>query len=103
MNDIVFKLPRMDGDRMRRYTENLQFYNGKQWTARQARGEKQLTVNYAKALVDKMSSYLMAGFSFAVDPRHKRTYLGAGSGRRAPAVPRPRGQRPGGSGFRYRG
>ncbi len=68
MNDIAFKLQRMDGDRMRRYTTNLQFYNGKQWTARQTRGEKQLTVNYAKALVDKVSSYLMAGFSFAVDP-----------------------------------
>ena len=60
MDDIAIKLGRMDGDRMKRYTENLQFYNGKQWPARQVRGEKQLTINYSKALVDKVSSYLMA-------------------------------------------
>ncbi len=68
MDDIAIKLGRMDSDRMKRYTENLQFYNGKQWQARATRGEKQLTINYSKALVDKVSSYLMAGYSFAVDP-----------------------------------
>lgn len=68
MDDIAIKLGRMDSDRMRRYTTNLQFYNGKQWQARATRGEKQLTINYSKALVDKVSSYLMAGYSFAVDP-----------------------------------
>lgn len=66
--NIVEQLARMDRDRMRRYTENLTFYNGEQWQRRATRGEKHLTVNYAKALVDKLSSYLMAGISFAVDP-----------------------------------
>lgn len=66
--DLAAQLARMDRDRMRRYTENLAFYNGEQWRQRATRGEKHLTVNYAKALVDKVSSYLMAGFSFAVDP-----------------------------------
>lgn len=70
MNDenILSQLTRIDRDRMRRYTQNLAFYNGEQWQQRATRGEKHLTVNYAKALVDKVSSYLMAGFSFAVDP-----------------------------------
>ena len=66
--DLAAQLARIDRDRMRRYTENLAFYNGEQWQQRATRGEKHLTVNYAKALVDKVSSYLMAGFSFAVDP-----------------------------------
>jgi len=66
--DLAAQLARMDRDRMRRYTENLAFYNGEQWRQRATRGEKHLTVNYAKALVDKVSSYLMAGSSFAVDP-----------------------------------
>lgn len=53
---------------MRRYTENLAFYNGEQWPRRATRGEKHLTFNYAKALVDKTTSYLMSGMSLAVDP-----------------------------------
>jgi len=58
----------MDHDRMRRYAENLAFYNGEQWPRRATRGEKHLTFNYAKALVDKTTSYLMSGMSLAVDP-----------------------------------
>jgi hypothetical protein len=58
----------MDRDRIRRYGENLAFYNGEQWPSRATRGEKHLTFNYAKALVDKTTSYLMSGMSFALDP-----------------------------------
>ena len=70
MNNITLpqQLARMDRDRMNRYSENLAFYNGEQWSQRSLRGERHLTINYAKALVDKVSSYLMAGFTFAVDP-----------------------------------
>jgi len=70
MNNITLpqQLARMDRDRMNRYSENLAFYNGEQWLRRSARVERHLTINYAKALVDKVSSYLMAGFTFAVDP-----------------------------------
>jgi len=53
---------------MRRYTENLAFHNGEQWPRRATRGEKHLTFNYAKALVDKTTSYLMSSMSLAVDP-----------------------------------
>ena len=70
MNNITLpqQLARMDRDRMNRYSKNLTFYNGEQWLRRSARVERQLTINYAKALVDKVSSYLMSGFTFAVDP-----------------------------------
>lgn len=70
MNNLTIpqQLARMDRDRMRRYTENLAFYNGEQWQSRATRGEKHLTFNYAKALVDKTTSYLMSGMSFALDP-----------------------------------
>jgi len=66
--NIPQQLARMDRDRIRRYSEYLTFYNGEQWQRRATRGEKHLIVNYSKALVDKLSSYLMAGISFAVDP-----------------------------------
>ena len=65
---FVQQLAQMDRDRMRRYIDNLAFYNGEQWQRRAVRGEKHLTVNYARALVDKVSSYLMAGCTIAVDP-----------------------------------
>ncbi|MGB2799285.1 MAG: phage portal protein [Dehalococcoidia bacterium] len=70
MNNLTIpqQLARMDRDRMRRYNENLAFYNGEQWQSRATRGEKHLTFNYAKALVDKTTSYLMSGMSFALDP-----------------------------------
>jgi len=49
----------MDEERRRRYRENLAFYEGRQWPGRQRRGERRLTFNYAKALVDKVTSYLL--------------------------------------------
>ena len=62
------QLARADLDRMRHYGEYLTFYNGEQWQQRAIRGEKHLTFNYAKALVDKATSYLLSGMSPAVDP-----------------------------------
>ena len=50
-----------DQDRQRRYAEALGFYEGGQWQGRAQRGEVRLTVNYARALVRKVASYVCAG------------------------------------------
>ena len=52
-----------DLDRLRRYQEYLDFYKGIQWQERGC-----LTFNYAKTFIDKVTSYLMSGVSFAIDP-----------------------------------
>ncbi len=68
MNEsIINQLARRDIDRIRRYKELLDFYQGKHWEGRERWGEKRLTFNYAKVFVDKITSYLMSGINFAVD------------------------------------
>jgi hypothetical protein len=62
------QIERMDADRLRRYREDLDFYQGKQWLGPQRRSERRVTFNYAKAVVEKMASYTMSGLSFVVDP-----------------------------------
>ncbi len=62
------ELSRRDMDRLRGYRELLDFYHGVHWEGRERRGEKRLTFNYAKVFIDKVTSYLMSGVSFAVDP-----------------------------------
>ncbi len=57
-----------DTDRLRRYGENLAFYAGDQWPASTTRQKnRRLVFNYAKAIVDKTTSYLISGLNFAVD------------------------------------
>ena len=59
----------MDADRLRRYGENLAFYGGDQWPASALRQKnRRLVFNYAKAIVDKTTSYLVSGLNFAVVP-----------------------------------
>ena len=65
---IPQQIARMDLDRLRAYQENLDFYNGIQWPGRARRGERRLTFNYAKAFVDKLTSYLISGLSVVVEP-----------------------------------
>ncbi|MFC1918236.1 phage portal protein [Chloroflexota bacterium] len=65
---IAAQLIRMDLDRMRNYKEFLDFYRGQQWDIRERRGERHLTFNYARVFIDKITSYLMSGVNFAVDP-----------------------------------
>ena len=60
-------LRRLDHDRMRRYAENLAFYEGSQWEGRARRGERRLTFNYARAFVDKITSYLLSGHTIQVE------------------------------------
>jgi len=64
---ITQQIAQMDRDRMKAYREMLDFYHGSHWEGRTIRGEKRLTFNYAKTLVDKVTSYLMSGVDFAVD------------------------------------
>ena len=66
---LPVRLQRMDEDRLRRYRDNLAFYGGSQWEGRARRGERRLTFNYAKALVDKVTSYLLNGQSVQVEAR----------------------------------
>ena len=78
-------LNRRDADRMRRYRELLDFYQGAQWQGRERLGEKRLTFNYARVVVDKMASYLMSGVKFVVDPLEDSAE-GRGKARRAEAA-----------------
>ena len=66
-NSIPKQLLNRDLERLRGYREYLDFYNGRHWAVRATRGEKRLTFNYAKVFIDKATSYLMSGISFAVD------------------------------------
>jgi len=60
------QLARIDTNRLADYTNNLNFYNGSQWE-KQGRN-RQLVFNYAKVAIDKVTSYLMQGLTFACYP-----------------------------------
>ena len=67
----VFKpsdLARRDTDRTKGYRSLLDFYHSIQWEGREKWGEKRLTFNYARVVVDKVVSYLMSGIGFSVEP-----------------------------------
>ena len=69
--DEDLRLPQLqnrDMDRIKGYRELLDFYHGIHWQGRQRIGDKRLTFNYAKVFIDKMTSYLMSGVSFVVEP-----------------------------------
>ncbi len=69
MNETIpSQLTRLDMDRIKGYKELLDFYHGRQWEGRERRGERRLIFNYARVFVEKITSYLMAGINFAVDP-----------------------------------
>lgn len=62
------QLDKRDINRLRSYRELLDFYHGQHWEGYPRLGETRLTFNYAKVIVDKITSYLMSGITFAVDP-----------------------------------
>ena len=70
MNQLTLPqlLSRMDSARLRGYRENLDFYNGTQWQGRAWHGERRLTFNYARTVIDKGTSYLMTGMTTIVEP-----------------------------------
>jgi len=54
-------------DRLKSYKELLDFYHGRHWEGYARRGEKRLTFNYAKVVIDKITSYLMSGITFTIE------------------------------------
>ena len=69
MNETIpSQLTRLDTDRIKGYKEFLDFYHGRQWEGRERRGERRLIFNYAKVFVEKITSYLMTGINFTIDP-----------------------------------
>lgn len=65
---LIARLGTLDLERMRGYREALAFYQGQQWPDAVRRGERRLTLNYAKVLVEKVTSYLLTDRAFVVDP-----------------------------------
>ena len=62
-------LVRRDTERLKRYKDLLDFYHDSHWEGRERRNEKRLTFNYARAFIDKVTSYLMSGNSLVVEPQ----------------------------------
>jgi hypothetical protein len=65
---LVAQLARMDMERMKNYRELLDFYYGRQWEGKAKYNERRLTFNYARVFIEKVTSYLMAGVGFTVEP-----------------------------------
>ncbi|MFH0941724.1 MAG: phage portal protein [Chloroflexota bacterium] len=65
--NFIAELNRRDTERIKSYQTLLNFYQGQHWPDRPRWGEKRLTFNYARLFVDKITSYLMSGVSFAID------------------------------------
>ena len=63
-------LKNRDRDRLQKYTEALDFYNGKQWPAAdpRTRNARRLTLNYVKTIINKTSTYVMAGATINAIP-----------------------------------
>ena len=56
----------MDAARLATYIQNLSFYQGNHWPT--ASRNRQLVFNYAKVSIDKVTSFLMHGFTFTCYP-----------------------------------
>ena len=65
--DLPSILDRKDQDRLKRYQQNLSFYNGQQWQTSSQTNQRRLTFNYAKVFIDKITSYVMSGFTPVVN------------------------------------
>jgi len=74
---IPEQMAQWDISRISHYKELLDFYHGRHWEGRAVRGEKRLTFNYAKVFIDKLTSYLMSGINFAVEPLEDSDEAGA--------------------------
>jgi len=67
--DMPAQLNRMDFLRRRDYRDNLRFYYGFQWPAQRInQRRRRLVFNYAKTLIEKVTSYLMMGRTIAAVP-----------------------------------
>ena len=61
------QLKQHDTGRLKGYQELLDFYNGRHWEGHPRYGETRLTFNYAKVIIDKVTSYLMSEITFNID------------------------------------
>src|SRR5579871_4729805 len=74
----IQQLSTMDRQRLRDYQLNLDFYAGRQWPVqRRNLRQRRLTFNYARTLVDKAASFLLAGAGFAIDAESPEDAQGA--------------------------
>jgi hypothetical protein len=62
------QLAQRDQDRLRAYSEHLDFYNGIQWPGTPRRRERRLTFNYVRAFIDKLASYLTDSMTVVAEP-----------------------------------
>ena len=60
------QLAHMDTERLTAYRTNLDFYKGNQWPTTSR--HRQLVFNYAKVSIDKVTSFLMQGFTLSCFP-----------------------------------
>ena len=81
-------LNQRDLERLKGYKELLDFYHGHQWPGYRGRGEKRLTFNYAKVVIDKVASYLIAGINFTVRAQDNSDEARAGAKRAEAALRR---------------
>jgi hypothetical protein len=58
----------MDKDRRAAYDTNLEFFKGNQWSGARDRRQRRLVLNYARVLVEKVTSYVMGGMRMEVSP-----------------------------------
>src|SRR6266568_1433704 len=69
--DLPAQLNRMDVLRRRDYRDNLRFYYGFQWPAQRVnQRRRRLVFNYAKTLIEKVTSYLMMGRTISALPEN---------------------------------
>ena len=62
------QVARRDAERLRAYGENLNFFTGGQWRGRPRRGERRLTFNYVRVLLEKVTSYMASSSSIVIEP-----------------------------------
>jgi len=58
----------LDKGRLAAYARNLSFYGGEQWPGERGRARRRVTFNYARAVVDKVTSYVMSDVRVNVRP-----------------------------------
>jgi hypothetical protein len=87
-NTVIAQLARTDLARIKGYQELLDFYNGRQWEGRERRGERRLIFNYARVFVEKITSYLMGGINFNIEPFEDTEEAEASAGKAEQAINR---------------
>src|SRR3972149_6884348 len=58
---VVQALGRLDVERLRRYRENLAFFEGRQWAGQARRRERRLVFNYTRAVIEKAAAFTLRG------------------------------------------